>query len=98
MQRYEAHLENVHGGEDAEVLCASTPNDFKGLHIDHPTSCANWVCDMAGVILSLLIVLVRESTVSLEFGKSRIWSVDIRSFPCSKSQSILPCKYLSPTS
>jgi len=41
-RRYEAHLEGVHGGENPEVLCASAPNDFKGLHFDHPTTCANW--------------------------------------------------------
>ena len=50
MQRYEAHLEGVHGGENAEVLCASAPNDFKNLHFDHPTACANWVSGMAAII------------------------------------------------
>ena len=43
MQRIEAHLENIHSGEDEEKLCASTPHDFYGRHFDHPDSCANGV-------------------------------------------------------
>jgi hypothetical protein len=42
-QRFEAHLENIHEGEDGEKLCASTPYDFFGQHFEHPDSCANWV-------------------------------------------------------
>ena len=79
IQRYEAHLESIHDGENAEALCASAPNDFKGLHFDHPTSCANWVGDMVPVILSLLMVFYREGTVSLEYGLSRIRAAEIES-------------------
>jgi len=41
-RRVEAHLENIHGGEDGEKLCASVPFDIYGRHFDHPDSCANW--------------------------------------------------------
>jgi len=41
-RRIEAHLENIHQGEDGEKLCASRPHDFYGRHFDHPDSCANW--------------------------------------------------------
>ena len=50
MQRYEAHLEGV-DEENAEIMCASAPNDFKDLHFDHPTSCVNWVSSMATVFI-----------------------------------------------
>ena len=50
MQRYEAHLEGI-GEENAEIMCASAPNDFKDLHFDHPTSCVNWVSSMATVFI-----------------------------------------------
>jgi hypothetical protein len=41
-RRIEAHLENIHSGEDWEKLCASAPHDFYGRHFDWPDSCANW--------------------------------------------------------
>lgn len=58
-------------------MCASAPNDFEGLHLDRPTSCANWVSGMTVVVLSLLTVLDRDSTVSLEYGRSRIRTADV---------------------
>jgi len=40
-RRVEAHLANIHDGEDGEKLCASAPYDFYGQHFDHPDSCSN---------------------------------------------------------
>lgn len=40
-RRIEAHLQDIHWGEDWEKLCASAPYDFYGRHFDHPDSCAN---------------------------------------------------------
>ena len=72
MQRYEAHLEGI-GEENAEIMCASAPNDFKDLHFDHPTSCVNWVSSMATVfIITDGFFFCRESTASSEYGLSRI--------------------------
>jgi len=42
LRRVEAHLQNIHDGEDGEKLCASTPFDIYGRHFDGPDSCANW--------------------------------------------------------
>ncbi|KIM79069.1 hypothetical protein PILCRDRAFT_823917 [Piloderma croceum F 1598] len=40
-RRIEAHLQDIHWGEDWEKLCASAPYEFYGRHFDHPDSCAN---------------------------------------------------------
>jgi hypothetical protein len=41
-RRFSAHLVNFHDAEDGEKLCASTPIDFHGRHLDNPKACVNW--------------------------------------------------------
>lgn len=76
VQRIEAHLQDIHSGEDWDKLCASTPYDFYGRHFDHPDSCANRVsiCIILSWSSSVLASLPvpREYMGSLAYGISTI--------------------------
>ncbi|TFK31687.1 hypothetical protein BDQ12DRAFT_103977 [Crucibulum laeve] len=40
LRRVKAKLENLHPDDDAQVMCKSTPFDFRGEHFEGPMSCA----------------------------------------------------------
>ena len=42
-QLYHSELQNLQGGEDWQVMCATTPGNMQGVHYNGPTSCADWV-------------------------------------------------------
>ncbi|KAI0375812.1 hypothetical protein BV20DRAFT_18204 [Pilatotrama ljubarskyi] len=39
IRRYEARLYGVNDGDDANMMCATTPATIRGVHFEHPSSC-----------------------------------------------------------
>jgi hypothetical protein len=42
-QRIESRLWNLQSGDDWRDMCSTTPANFRGLHLDSPEICENWV-------------------------------------------------------
>ena len=71
MQRFEAHLENIHWEEDGEKLCETAPHDFHGMHFDRPLICVYWVSPLSSLEYPYLI-----SWSQGKYGIFGIWEAD----------------------
>jgi hypothetical protein len=58
-------------------MCATTPARFEWKHFDGPTYCLNEVGYSSFFVCSLSKIVRRGSKEFWEFGKSKIWIVDI---------------------
>ena len=57
-------------------MCSSTPADFRGLHFDTPTSCANWASITTFCVSNLAEIFFRESTAYTVTGTSKTRHVE----------------------